>query len=143
MSLLLIFLQTAIMAQTPEKVNVTLNREELKALRELLRAKYRDTVTAKSDSVIARKIESVIRTTDASSSVNNVPVKDFLKISEKYLQDFIDVETKKKGRNSFIRIMKQIRQQDPNLRSLLEADGYIFRSREYVPLILDILDKEK
>lgn len=132
------------MAQTtPERVNVTLNREELKALRELLRAKYRDTVTAKSDSVIARKIETVIRTKDATTLINNVPVSDLLKISETYLQDFIDVETKKKGRNSFIRIMRQIRQQDPNLRSLLEADGYIFRSREYVPLILDILDKEK
>lgn len=132
------------MAQTtPERVNVTLNREELKALRELLRAKYRDTVTVKSDSVIAQKIESVIRTKGATTLINNVPVADLLKISETYLQDFIDVETKKKGRNSYIRIMRQIRQQDPSLRSLLEADGYIFRSREYVPLILDILDKEK
>lgn len=140
-SLLLISLQLS--AQTPEKVNVTLNREELKQLREIVRAKYRDTVTAKTDSIIVRKIDAVIRATDVTATVNSVPVKDLLTIAEKYLQDFIDVETKKKGRNSFIRIMRQIRQQDPNLRSMLDADGYIYRSREYVPLILDVLDKEK
>ncbi len=140
-SLLLISLQ--LVAQTPEKVNVTLNREELKQLRELVRAKYRDTVTAKTDSIIVRKIDAVIRATDVSATINSVPVKDLLKISEKYLQDFIDVETKKKGRNSYVRIMKQLRLIDPNLRSLLDADGYIYQSRQYVPLILDILDKEK
>lgn len=122
---------------------MTLNRDEVKILRENLKNKYRDTITASADALIITQIDDVISKKDTALKLKDVSVKDLLIVSEKYLQDFIDVETKKKGRNNYIRIMKQLRKQDPNLRTLLEQDGYIFRSREFVPLILDILDKEK
>lgn len=143
MVLLLICLQLTIKAQTPEKVNVTLNREEIKKLREIMQNKYRDTVSVGNDMVVEKNIEAVMKGSKGNVAINDVNVKDLLKIAETYLQDFVDVETKKKGRNSFIRIMRQIRQQDPNLRSVLDSDGYLYRIRDYVPLILDVLDKEK